>query len=743
MAEPSLLVASIPMDPTAYQRFVKAVADEFAAAAADIVINSSEDWLIFRYLKKEQSFFLAFVFRWSDAAEDIMKRPYFVALAKACEFLSAGHEGRMIISAGALNFMQDEIDAAFTLKGSGQQRQDAVDETEQKRFDGLLNKYLFAIEPGSTPYQDAMRKPSILEPKIRKKVDVLLEVRRQRIAIERVPHATPPQPVRLFENYHYNGHFMLYRKPGGMRPLAGLDPYTTLQRPWGASDTSHVAVGHRLIATDPSKFRVIPIPGGEGDALYRDERHVYDIQCRVIPGADPKSFKYIAGCYARDKDRWYHIDGTVLDDVGPHGRVDNTLYYNRNCLLISPTAVYMGARRLPVDAASFAIKRVERVRLPRSRELRMLWCTDNQGDLVVSDGSFGWDQDEAPTMTRTSSPQAVWDAAIASDDSAFLPPLVRAVRTFEVQCPEVPPDEAGQQRIANFGAAWFAEHTDAFVQSEPYNDGFWRAVQNYFHACWQLKHPQAIIELYERVKTDAWWNPYVFHHTACAYVAAGALEQAVQEVRLALACGYERIDDLLVDPDLAPIMEHADFKAVKEFRDQHKDVRRPFLPGAVLRSLVAKNGAFGQLGMDGKLERRFYIPRNADIEAGFDAPTAATYRCLLSATIDGIVRTSVRPEHYPCLDDDFYISIRNVPGLSASCHLAGALELFAEGWFWVDMKANDTEPRPEFAHAIDALKRMRQALAADLNAANDPLWLLVSGHPVSGPFIALANTLSD
>lgn len=296
MSEPSLLTALIPMSKEAYAGLLKAAAPSFARAVADLVINNGDDWLIFRYLKTEQAFYLAFVFRWEDRVEDIIQRPYFEALLGAAAVMAPDARGRVLISAGALNFMAEEIDAAFTLTASGVERSDLVDNTEKTAFDRLLNKYLFATKPSERTYQEAMQKPSTLDPVIKKKALALLEDHRCKVALERVPNATPLQPVRLFERYHTNGHFMVFRQAGhGMMPLVGFDPATTVQRPWGACDARHVAVRGHVIETDPAKFRVINMPGCEGDAFYRDDVSVYSPDCRRIEGADPKTFKFVGG----------------------------------------------------------------------------------------------------------------------------------------------------------------------------------------------------------------------------------------------------------------------------------------------------------------------------------------------------------------------------------------------------------------------------------------------------------------
>ena len=641
-----------------------------------------------------------------------------------------------------MNFMADEIDAAFTLTPAGAHRDDHVADAEKQRFDALLNTHLFASNPYNAPYQEAMRKPSVLDTRIRTSTEALLEVHRARIAIERLPHATPLQPVRLFEGYHYNGHFMVFRAPGGMRPLTGFDAATTVQRPWGASDAHHVAVRGEVIATDPAAFRVTTLPNSDGDAFYRDNKHVYGNDRQVIDGADPKSFKFVAGCYARDKHRWYTVDGAVIDDVGPEGKVDNRLYYYRNAMLISPRSVYMGRHRLAVDAATFEIKRIERVHRPRMSELRMLWFADKAGDGIIHDDFMAFDDSQSPVLQRTVTPETLWEELKAKQSPRYAEPHLQAAWALDQVTPKSLEETVDRERFADQAAAFFAEHTDQFLALAPYNDTFWGAVNNYFYACWNLGRHRELLDLYERVRVHAWWKPYIFHHTACAFTATGDLDRAVAEVRLALACGYDKIDAMLADPDLAALAGIERFEKLKAHRDAHKDTRRQFLPLEVLQSLASRDGDFGRLGIDNTLNNRFYVPGEAHITSVFvgSPETELEYRALLLKVIDDIIRGQLlREDGPPRLDDDFYLAIKDIIGVSPACHLIGAVELFAEGWFWVDMKRDDLEPRTEFIAALNALHRMKAALAADASAATDPLWLQVSLHPAIASFAGLAD----
>ncbi len=75
-------------------------------------------------------------------------------------------------------------------------------------------------------------------------------MRRAEIAKGAFRQATPLEPVRLCNGYHYNGHFML-ATGGGLRPPPQLDPMSFRQTNYGGADADHVVVGNRCCAPIP------------------------------------------------------------------------------------------------------------------------------------------------------------------------------------------------------------------------------------------------------------------------------------------------------------------------------------------------------------------------------------------------------------------------------------------------------------------------------------------------------------
>ncbi|HWO21991.1 MAG TPA: suppressor of fused domain protein [Kofleriaceae bacterium] len=77
----------------------------------------------------------------------------------------------------------------------------------------------------------------------------------------------------------------------------------------------------------------------------------------------------------------------------------------------------------------------------------------------------------------------------------------------------------------------------------------------------------AAVRIADRVQPVAHENPHLYHAAACAYAAAGELERAFEQVKLAVRHGYEHLSKMEVDGDLGPLLERPEFKAL--FRDWH------------------------------------------------------------------------------------------------------------------------------------------------------------------------------
>lgn len=68
-------------------------------------------------------------------------------------------------------------------------------------------------------------------------------------------------------------------------------------------------------------------------------------------------------------------------------------------------------------------------------------------------------------------------------------------------------------------------------------------------------------------------NPYIYHSAACAYAAVGAIDRALEQVRLAIANDYEHTEKMETDVDLAPLQQDPRFGALfADWRNQRADL---------------------------------------------------------------------------------------------------------------------------------------------------------------------------
>jgi hypothetical protein len=68
-------------------------------------------------------------------------------------------------------------------------------------------------------------------------------------------------------------------------------------------------------------------------------------------------------------------------------------------------------------------------------------------------------------------------------------------------------------------------------------------------------------------------NPYIYHSAACAYAAAGRIDQALAQVKAAIDHGYDHIEKMEVDRDLGPLLTVPAFKTLfSNWRSERADL---------------------------------------------------------------------------------------------------------------------------------------------------------------------------
>lgn len=146
------------------------------------------------------------------------------------------------------------------------------------------------------------------------------------------------------------------------------------------------------------------------------------------------------------------------------------------------------------------------------------------------------------------------------DDGVLVPYLYNA--SFAVERPQalailrkvlslpVPETDAGEARTA-LVMAW----NNACIHAHALGD-----------------YPLAV-ELADGGQRYAPENPYIYHSAACAYAAVGAIDRALEQVRLAIEHDYEHSEKMETDADLGPLHRDPRFHALfVEWRTRRADL---------------------------------------------------------------------------------------------------------------------------------------------------------------------------
>lgn len=736
MSEPCSFTALIHMTPEALAALMRSrTLDPLADAIAGIVTDGLNDIVVFKYLKKEQALFAHYYFYYPEGLESILQQPGVSSLLAASEFKDAEVADRAVVSHDANNFTQSEPSAGFAIERGRFSRKDSFDAQTITAFDRLLDQHFFKVAEGLSDSGGQWFKNSrVIDTKLRRKVERKLEARQLLIARERVPSATSFRPVRLFDKYHYNGHFVLWSGRSPLVPLIGIDPHTIRQTGYGTADTNHVIVDGLVLRTDPARFKALR--KGE-TTFYVSADCVYDDRMSPVAEADPKSFKLVHSAFARDKDRWYTHRGAPIEDVGGSARIDDSLYYTSLTLLLGELSVYLGDRRLPLHAPS--------CRVVRTRPLRkdsfyggLLWLADEEGDYIISlVGQFG--QEPSLNVRRTSTP----DACLGEEEAAWEALIATAIPidALRHETRRAKDDEEAANTFVSFFEDWLSQHLDAQWRETPYNSFFWEGVDRYFEMLLRSGEHERLLEFYPRIEAEAWFWPQIFPRTALAYLALGRTEEAVEEIRRAVIYSHSSVLKLFEIPQIAALFEREDIVKLKAFADflNGRSGKGPPLPGELARHWLDAIPDRHRVRTAQHIFSHFHIPDAAFLDAirSADADKAELYEQMLARFMN-VSMLDASTRHFPAYDArKNYPVWGELPGLHPAVHLIAASSLYSEGFFWMDMKA-DSLPQVEFERAEFALCRAK-ALGTNSKWADDPDWQGFATNPVFAPLLELVE----
>lgn len=569
MSQPVALIARIPLTEETFKKFLRTKASRLLIeCVADELIRPSNAYLVFRYLKLEQALFAFFHFNHGNAELLRESREWQVLQQLATH--ATGSQGFVLHSLDALNLFDDIVAAYQVVDGR-------CVETPMAELEGLdlpkflkeCQKYFFAATEVHFALQ--VERGRVVDKSIaRRSRERVEELRIEQLA-DKLHGASFVQPMYLFGDYFFNGQFV-YHKGGEITPLPGIEAASFRSAAWGGIDAQHAVVHNQVLPVDAASFQMLQ--KGETE-FYKDQAQVFSTdfhgetawprQLQRMPQADAPSFKLRDDFLAEDAHHLY-FRGKVVPraDIGTC-RVEPAGYFHDLKLLVGEHAVYLGADRLPLDAASFRLEHdlpvegtgIAFVNAYVVGDARGLYLLDRE---CLPTGRFG-----GLRLTP------VADLAAAQVLLAQMGQVYQNRNGPGQDRPSMPhqasqDDRAALSAYSDLFARWASEHFDAEYARDRLDAdcSLYRDVNNYFYSLFQLGRPAEVIAFYPRIQATAWFNPYLFHHTACSYAALGRVEEALEEVRRAMVYRYPHLDKLWQDPDLSALHQHPEFQAVAE-----------------------------------------------------------------------------------------------------------------------------------------------------------------------------------
>lgn len=570
MSQPVALIARIPLTEEAFKKFLRSKAARLLIdCVADELIRPSQAYMVFRYLKPEQALFAFFYFNHGNA-ELLQASREWQALQQLATH-ATGSQGFVLHSLDALNLF-DDIAAAYQVVDG------RCVETPMARLQGLdtpkflkdCQKYFFAATEVDFALQ--VERSRVVDKSIARRARERVEEYRIEQLASKLHLASFVEPMYLFGDYFFNGQFV-YHRGGDTTPLPGIDAGSFRPAAWGGIDTHHAVVLAEVLPVDVASFEMLQ----KGETrFYKDRSQVFsanfhgrahgDPWLQRLPQADAPSFKLHGDFLAEDARHLYFCGQTVpRGEVGAF-HVEAAGYFHALKLLVGEHAVYLGKDRLPLDPASF--------RLEHDVEVPDTGAAFSNAYVVRDAGGRYLLYREGVASGRMGAVRLAPVADLAAA-KALISQMVREAQEARernwalnerprLAAAQGPDDPAVLRAYVDQFERWMDAHFEAEYardRFDPFSSMLY-GINNYFYALFHLGRPADVIAFYPRIQAVAWFNPHIFHHTACSYAALGRLDEALQEVRRAVAYRYPHADKLWQDPDLSALHAHPDFQAM-------------------------------------------------------------------------------------------------------------------------------------------------------------------------------------
>jgi hypothetical protein len=293
--------------------------------------------------------------------------------------------------------------------------------------------------------------------------------------------------------------------------------------------------------------------------FYKDAVRVFNEKLVVIPQADAASFELINDYYAEDCS-YVYCCGKMIEkselgafELYPEG------YFHGQKLLIGELGVYQGAKRLALDPASFQVISTHKLSRGAAFDLAY-YVSDKSGSCLLTS-----EVDNMTTLIQIATEDPI--DAVAQVHEAHQASRTRHSEMF-------PPADSSEADALDRFREWADKHLSRLYQQNRYKkpmesgfekqSWFYRAVNNYLFLLFKVGDYETMLQTYQLVEDTAWFNPSIFHHTACCYAALGQVDEAIGEVQKARDFGYELMDKIWTDDDLSLIHEEPRFLKLRE-----------------------------------------------------------------------------------------------------------------------------------------------------------------------------------
>lgn len=576
MSQPVALIAAISLDEASYKKFLRSrAAKDLATCIADVLNEALPSYYVFRYLKPRSRLF-AFIYFNHGNARMLAESRELAVLHLLAGFAGTGESGHVLAHLDALNLGPDDLAEAWRIvdgKCVSVQELAAATWAELHQDCG---KYFY--KETEIDFALNLSKRRIVDKSIVKRCEAIIETRRIEKLGSRLHLASFAQPLHFFGDYYFNGEF-IYHVGHGISLLRDIDPASFRPTPYGAADNSHAVIGGICRKVDVATFRMLQ----KGEVTYfKDATCVYDERVIPVAGADPATFRQLADYYADDASTVYFCGKHIAKaDLGafefyPAG------YFHAQKLLIGERAVYLGATRLAVDPPSFRVEATRELKRGAAFDIAYVARDKNAAYLLTTT-----DIKNEAIIIATDDP----DRAIAS--------LYATDAAERASLGHPPGKTEGKTALADF-RAWADQHLDRLYGEYRYKEAlgpfgmtgwFYTGVNNFLFLLFQAGEFEALLATYDKVRDTAWLNPHLFHHAACAHAALGQADEALEEVRKALVFGYEHMDRIWADDDLALIRDDPRFHAL---RGALGDDSLPAAPVDLMLAIAGLPDEYGQ-----------------------------------------------------------------------------------------------------------------------------------------------------